>query len=107
MIIAVVVFGALGAGSGCGVGAAGRTGQGAGDFNSLTSLSSIFAPLIFTSGLFSYFTSDAAPFKLPGATFFPGTVLSLTKLAAVMRLFERIPAAQLPPTPTAKLKERQ
>jgi len=66
-------------------------------FTSLTSLTAIFSPLIFTAGLFSFFTSDAAPIMLPGAPFFLGSVLGAVSLVVLARLFRRIPAS-----PTAK-----
>jgi DHA1 family tetracycline resistance protein-like MFS transporter len=67
-----------------------------GAFTSLTSLTAIFSPLIFTSGLFSFFTSTAAPIILPGAPFFLGSLLFLVSLSRVLRLFH-----QLPETPGA------
>ena len=63
-----------------------------GAFTSLTSLTAIFAPLIFTSGLFSFFTSAAAPVILPGAPFFLGSLLFLVSLVLLVRLFRRLPA---------------
>ena len=61
-------------------------------FTSLTSLTAIFSPLIFTSGLFSFFTSAAAPVILPGAPFFLGSLLFLVSLGLLVRLFRRLPA---------------
>ena len=63
-----------------------------GAFTSLTSLTAIFSPLIFTSGLFSFFTSAAAPVILPGAPFFLGSLLFLVSLVLLVRLFRRLPA---------------
>ena len=63
-----------------------------GAFTSLTSLTAIFSPLIFTSGLFSFFTSTAAPIILPGAPFFLGSLLFLVSLGRLLRLFRRLPA---------------
>jgi len=63
-----------------------------GAFTSLTSLAAIFSPLIFTSGLFSFFTSAAAPVILPGAPFFLGSLLFLVSLLLLVRLFRRLPA---------------
>ena len=63
-----------------------------GAFTSLTSLTAIFSPLIFTSGLFSFFTSAAAPVILPGAPFFLGALLFLVSLILLVRLFRRLPA---------------
>ena len=63
-----------------------------GAFTSLTSLTAIFSPLIFTAGLFSFFTSVAAPVILPGAPFFLGSLLFLVSLSLLVRLFRRLPA---------------
>ena len=63
-----------------------------GAFTSLTSLTAIFSPLIFTAGLFSFFTSAAAPVILPGAPFFLGSLLFLVSLVLLVRLFRRLPA---------------
>ena len=63
-----------------------------GAFTSLTSLTAIFSPLIFTSGLFSFFTSATAPVILPGAPFFLGSLLFLISLVLLARLFRRLPA---------------
>lgn len=65
-----------------------------GALTSLISLTSIFAPLIFTAGLFGYFTSSAAPFELPGAPFFLGSLLFAVLLLLLTRLFKRLPAVQ-------------
>ena len=62
-----------------------------GALTSLMSLTSILSPLIFTAGLFSFFTSDLAPFLLPGAPFFLASLLSLVSLVMLVRLFRRLP----------------
>jgi len=62
-----------------------------GAFTSLTSLTSIVSPLIFTAGLFSFFTSPTAPIVLPGAPFFLGAFLLLVALIILVRLFRRLP----------------
>ncbi len=62
-----------------------------GAFTSLTSLTAVVSPLIFTTGLFSFFTSAAAPIILPGAPFFLGSLLFLVSLILVVRLFRRLP----------------
>ena len=62
-----------------------------GALTSLVSLTSIFSPLIFTAGLFSFFTSDLAPLILPGAPFFLGSVLFLVSLLVLVRLFALLP----------------
>lgn len=69
-------------------------GEMQGALSSLLSLSSVLAPLIFATGLFSYFTSDAAPVTLPGAPFFVGALLSLSALFILARQFSRIPPQQ-------------
>ncbi|MEZ6121290.1 MAG: TCR/Tet family MFS transporter [Pirellulaceae bacterium] len=46
-----------------------------GALTSLQGLTSIIAPLLFTSGLFRYFTSESRPFYLPGAPFLVGSFL--------------------------------
>ncbi len=65
-----------------------------GALTSLISLTSVFAPLIFTTGLFGYFTSEKAPIKLPGAPFFLGSLLFLVSLILLNRLFGRLPAVE-------------
>ena len=63
-----------------------------GGITSLMSLTGILAPLIFTAGLFSYFTSPSAPFELPGAPFLFGAVMYALALWSLVRLFRRMPA---------------
>jgi len=65
-----------------------------GALTSLISLTSIVAPLIFVAGLFSYFTSEAAPVRLPGAPFFLGAALFLAGLTYLVGLFRRIPGRE-------------
>lgn len=62
---------------------------------SLLSLTGIVAPVIAT-GIFSYFTAADQPFKLPGAPFFLGAVLTLVGLLLALRTFGRlrVPASQ-------------
>ncbi|MXY32090.1 MAG: TCR/Tet family MFS transporter [Gammaproteobacteria bacterium] len=62
-----------------------------GGIQSLMSLTSIAAPLIFTAGLFSYFTSASAPVQLPGAPFLLGAVMYALAFWSVLRLFRRMP----------------
>jgi DHA1 family tetracycline resistance protein-like MFS transporter len=50
-----------------------------GSLTSLISLTSIIGPLLMTN-LFSFFTSDSAPFYFPGAPFFAGAFLALAGL---------------------------
>ena len=64
-----------------------------GALTSLMSLTSIVAPLVFTAGLFSYFTSERAAFELPGAPFLLGALLCLIGTIETVRLFRRVPPA--------------
>ena len=98
MMLIVIVFGSLGgvaqpAIQGLVAGSVKPNEQGKvqGALTSLISLSSIFAPLIFTAGLFGYFTSGAAPFTLPGAPFFLGSALFVVSLVLLTQLFKRMP----------------
>jgi len=100
MVLVIIVFGALAglampAIQGLVAGTVGPSEQGEiqGALTSLTSLTSIFAPLIFTAGLFSFFTSSAAPMALPGAPFLLGSILFAVSLVVLIRLFRRIPGA--------------
>ena len=67
-----------------------------GAMTSLMSLTSIVAPLLFTTGLFAYFTSDRAPIDLPGAPFFGGSLMLTIALVLLVRLFRRMPAEPAP-----------
>lgn len=62
-----------------------------GALTSLMSLTNIIAPLFFTAGLFAYFTSEQAVFRLPGAPFLVGSVLWVTALLVAWRVFRRFP----------------
>lgn len=98
MIYCVVVFGAIGGVAGPAIQSIvaksvgpSEQGQMQGAITSLRSVTSIFAPLIFTSGLFSYFTSDKAPVILPGIPFFVGSLLNMVALIVIYRVFRRVP----------------
>jgi DHA1 family tetracycline resistance protein-like MFS transporter len=69
----------------------GEQGKVQGSLTSLFSLTSVFAPLIFASGLFSYFTSSQAPFELPGAPFFLGALFNLISLLIIFYVFQKFP----------------
>lgn len=104
MVLAVIVFGSLGgvahpAIQGLVAGAAPPAEQGKlqGALTSLVSLTAIAAPLLFTAGLFSYFTSDRAPLHLPGAPFLLGAVLFAVSLVLLVRLFRRLPGPAAAP----------
>ena len=98
MLLAFIVFGSLGGVAGpaiqglvAGTVAAHDQGKVQGAIQSLMSLTAIVAPLLFTAGLFSYFTSDAAPIELPGAPFLLGAVMYATAFVLLVRLFRRMP----------------
>ena len=98
IMIAVIIFGSLGGVTGpaiqgliAGTVASHDQGKIQGAITSLMSLTSIFAPLIFATGLFSYFTSPAAPFELPGAPFLVGSVLWAVSFLILLRRFRRMP----------------
>lgn len=67
-----------------------------GSLTSLISLTNIAAPLIFTSGLFSYFTSKSAPFHFAGSPFVFGSFLLMISLAALVVVLRRYPLSPQP-----------
>ncbi len=98
MVLCIIVFGAFGGVSGPAIqsivaGAVDPSDQGKiqGALTSLMSLTNIIAPLFFTAGLFSYFTSKQAPLLLPGAPFFVGSALLLVALLVTRSVFRRFP----------------
>ena len=98
MIYCVIIFGAIGGVAGPAIQSIvaksvgpSEQGQMQGAITSLRSVTSIFAPLIFTSGLFSYFTSENAPIILPGIPFFVGSLLNMVALMVIYRVFKRVP----------------
>jgi DHA1 family tetracycline resistance protein-like MFS transporter len=103
MMLVIIVFGGLAGVTGpaiqglvAGSVPSSEQGRVQGALTSLMSLTSILAPLFFTAGLFSYFTSDAAPFELPGAPFLAGSVMQLAAFVVALRVFRRLPAAEPP-----------
>ena len=97
MMFVAIIIGGLGGVSGpaiqgliAGTVAAHDQGKIQGALTSLMSLTSILAPLIFAAGLFSYFTSPAAPFALPGAPFLLGSVLMAISILILLLLFRRM-----------------
>ena len=60
-----------------------------GGLTSLMSLTGIFGPVIST-GLFSYFTSDASSLYLPGAPFLLAALLNMIALAITLRVLLRL-----------------
>jgi len=98
MMIVVIILGSLGGVAGpaiqgliAGTVASHDQGKIQGGITSIMSLTSIFAPLIFATGLFSYFTSPAAPFEFPGAPFLVGSVLMAVSFLVLLLLFQRVP----------------
>ena len=98
MLLVFIVFGSLGGVAGPAIqslvaGAVPSRDQGKvqAGIQSLMSLTSIAAPLIFTAGLFSHFTSPNAPFELPGAPFLLGAVMYALAFLSLLRLFRRMP----------------
>ena len=101
MALVIIVFGSLAgltqpAIQGMVAGSVSPSDQGKiqGALTSLTSLTSVFSPLIFTSLLFGFFTSDLSPILLPGAPFFLGSLLFVIALGVLERLYRRLPAGQ-------------
>lgn len=101
MIPWIVVAGSLGGLAGPAIqglvaGTVDRSDQGKvqGALTSLMSLTSILAPLLFVGGIFSYFTSERAPFELPGAPFLLGALLFAIAIVVLLRLFQRLPEAR-------------
>lgn len=99
MIKYIIIFGSLAGVSGpalqslvAGVVPSSEQGKIQGALTSLQSLTAIFAPILFTGGLFGYFTSERAPIILPGAPFLVGAVLWLAALIICARVFAKIPA---------------
>ncbi len=99
MIPCIIVFGAFGGLTGpaiqsivAGAVAPSEQGRVQGALTSLMSLTNVIAPLFFTAGLFSYFTSENALFELPGAPFLVGSLLLLLALGIASRVFARYPS---------------
>ena len=98
MLLAFIVFGSISGVAGPAIqslvaGAVPPEDQGKvqGGIQSLMSLTGILAPLLFTAGLFSYFTSSSAPIELPGAPFLLGAVMYALAFWSLARLFRRLP----------------
>ncbi|MGB7323628.1 MAG: TCR/Tet family MFS transporter [Rubripirellula sp.] len=98
MIPYIIVFGAFGGVAGPAIqslvtGSVSEKEQGRiqGALTSLTSLTNIVAPLFFNTLLFSYFISDKAPIKLPGAPLLAGALLSAISVLISINVFRRFP----------------
>ena len=102
MLYPVIVGGAFGGVAGpaiqglvAGNVAANDQGRVQGALTALQSVTNIIAPLIFTGLLFGFFTSERAPFQLPGAPFFLGAVCIAAGVWLIVRLFRRHPEMAL------------
>lgn len=99
MMYWIIVFGSLGGIAGPAIQSlitarVDETEQGKiqGALTSLTSVTNVIAPLFFTSFLFKFFTSDAAPIKIPGAPFLVGSLLLVIALFIAISVFKRFTA---------------
>ncbi len=95
MIYAIIAVGALaGIGQPAGTSLITRTvradeqGRTQGAISALQTLAQIAGPLIATN-IFAYFNSDRAPMKIPGASFYTGSVLCLIGFAFAWRAVTR------------------
>jgi DHA1 family tetracycline resistance protein-like MFS transporter len=102
MVPCIIVFGSLGGLTGPAIqsiiaGAVPPSEQGKvqGALTSLMSATNIVAPLFFTAGLFSYFTSESAAFQLPGAPFLVGSALLICALVVMRRVFGQIASEEM------------
>nr|WP_236649547.1 TCR/Tet family MFS transporter [Rhodopirellula sp. SM50] len=66
-------------------------GEVQGALTSLQGLTSIAAPIVFTSGLFGYFTSEVAPFQFAGAPFLLGGILIFVAFLLAIAVFRKYP----------------
>ena len=98
IVLVIIVFGSISGVSGPAIQSLvasqvdpSEQGKVQGALTSLMSLTNIFAPVFFTTGLFSYFTSEQAIVPLPGASFLVGALFIFVALLLAMRVFKRIP----------------
>jgi DHA1 family tetracycline resistance protein-like MFS transporter len=77
--------------------AANEQGTIQGALTSVQSLAQILGPLLGTS-LFAYFVSAAAPYQIPGISFFVGAVLAMIALLNAVRILKRFPIQSQPAT---------
>ena len=94
MVFVLIALGALGGVTGpviqtivAGEVDSSEQGKVQGALTSLVSLTNIIAPIFFTAGLFSYFTSENAIINLPGAPFLVGSVLIFAAMLIAMKVF--------------------
>lgn len=95
MVLCIIVFGALGGVTGPAIqsivaGSVEPSEQGKvqGALTSLMSLTNVFAPIFFATGLLGYFTSEQAAIELPGAPFLVGSVLFVVAMLVARRVFK-------------------
>ncbi|TWU45086.1 Tetracycline resistance protein, class C [Novipirellula aureliae] len=98
MIPYIIVFGSLGGLAGPAIQSLiaetvdeSDQGKVQGALTSLVSLTNVLAPLLFTAGLFNYFTSENAVVILPGAPLMAGSVLVFISLAIAVQVFRKFP----------------
>jgi len=101
MVLVIIVFGSLGGITGPAIQSlvaskvdSSEQGKVQGALTSLMSFTNIFAPVFFTTGLFSYFTSADAIFPLPGASFIVGSMFIFTGMLVAVYVFKKFPAEQ-------------
>ena len=99
MILVVIVLGALGGITGPAIQSlvasqvdSSEQGKVQGALTSLMSLTNIVAPVFFTTGLFSYFTSDRAAFTVPGAPLIVGSMCIFVGMLVAIVVFRKFPA---------------
>ena len=99
MILVVIVLGALGGITGPAIQSlvasqvdSSEQGKVQGALTSLMSLTNIVAPVFFTTGLFSYFTSDRAAFTAPGAPLIVGSMCIFVGMLVAIVVFRKFPA---------------
>lgn len=98
MILAFIVFGALGGVTGPAIqtlvaGEVGSSDQGKvqGALTSLVSLTNIIAPVFFTMGIFSYVTTEEMPKSFAGIPFLVGALLLFLALLVALAVFKKHP----------------
>ena len=99
MILVVIVLGALGGITGPAIQSlvasqvdSSEQGKVQGALTSLMSLTNIVAPVFFTTGLFSYFTSDRAAITAPGAPLIVGSMCIFVGMLVAIVVFRKFPA---------------
>ena len=98
MILVVIVLGSLGGITGPAIQSlvasrvdSSQQGKVQGALTSLMSFTNIFAPIFFTTGLFSYFTSEHAIFSFPGASFVVGAMFIFAGQLVAISVFRKFP----------------